>query len=430
MNKALKIVLFVLVGVALLLGGFSGGFVVGHMLPSTDVQPFLTGGAPTPSPETSAATPQDLQTLFQPFWQAWQIVHDQFVDQPLDDTKLMQGALNGMMQALGDKHSSYMDPEIFKEENSQLAGSYEGIGAWVDTTGDFLTITSPMVGSPAEKAGLLPGDKIVAVDGKDMTGTDPELVRRKVIGPAGTTVHLTVQRQGESASLEFDVTRAKIEVPSASGKMLDNGIAYVQVTTFGDNTTSELTSTLKTLMAQHPKGLILDLRNNGGGYLQTAVEVVSQFQDKGVVLYEQYGDGRKRSYDIIPGGLATRIPMVVLINEGSASASEIAAGALQDYGRAKLVGVISYGKGSVQNWVQLSNNQGAVRVTIARWLTPNQRQIDGKGLTPDVLVQMTAADRKAERDPQLDTAVEALMAILSGNPIPTSVPTAMATPTP
>jgi carboxyl-terminal processing protease len=166
-------------------------------------------------------------------------------------------------------------------------------------------------------------------------------------------------------------------------------------------------------MAQNPKGLILDLRNNGGGYLDTAVEVASQFIDGGVVLYEQYGDGRKNVYEAQPGGLATKIPMVVLINEGSASASEIVAGALQDHERAQLVGVTSYGKGSVQNWVPLSDNQGAVRVTIAKWLTPNGRTIHGQGLTPDVVVEMTEEDYNASRDPQLAKAVETLLQLVA-----------------
>lgn len=433
MNKTLQFILIGLIGIALLVGGFSGGFIVGHMLPSgnfgsTALSPAV--GAPTLSPDTQTATPQDLQTLFKPFWETWQIVHAQYVDQPLDDTKLMQGAINGLMQSLGDPHSTYMDPQTYKDSNSQLAGSYEGIGAYVDTTGQYLTITSPMVGSPAEKAGLQSGDQIIGVDHQDMTGINPERVRQKVIGPAGSTVHLTIARQGAAAPLEFDVVRAKIDVPSASGKMLDNGIAYVQITIFGDNTTKELTDTLKKLMAQNPKGLILDLRNNPGGYLQTAIEVVSQFQDSGVVLYEQYGGGTKKSYDVIPGGLATKIPMVVLINEGTASASEITAGALQDYGRAKLVGVVSYGKGSVQNVVPLSDNEGAVHVTIARWLTPKGRQIDKKGLTPDVFVQLTLNDFKAGRDPQLDMAVEVMTDILNGQPIPTSVPTAVPTAVP
>ncbi len=433
MSKTLQVILFAVIGLALLAGGFSGGFITGHFLSLGNLNPVAVApfsSSPTVSPQAQAATPQDLQTLFKPFWEAWQIIHQQYVDQPVDDTKLMEGAIRGMVESLGDPHSTYMDPQTYKDANAQLAGSYEGIGATVDSTGAYLTIVSTFPGSPAEKVGLESGDQIIAVNHQDMTGTNPELVRQKVIGPAGTTVHLTVARKGASAPLEFDVTRAKITMPSATGKMLPNGIAYVQVTTFGENTTKELTATLQTLMAQNPKGLILDLRDNGGGYLQTAVEVVSQFHGQGAVLFEQYGNGTKKEYDAIPGGLATKIPMVVLINEGTASASEITAGALQDYGRAKLVGVVSYGKGSVQNWVPISNDQGAVRVTIARWLTPNGRQIDKKGLTPDVYVTRTAADRLAGRDPQLDAAVQTLMAMLNGSPIPTSVPTPTPTPVP
>ena len=434
MSKTLQIVLIALIGVVLLAGGFSGGFITGHFLPSGGIGQVVQAApfpsSPTVPAQAQTATPQDLQTLFKPFWEAWQIIHAQYVDQPVDDTKLMEGAIRGMMESLGDPHSTYMDPQTYQDANAQLAGSYEGIGATVDTTGQYLTIISTFAGSPAEKVGLESGDEIIAVDHQDMTGTNPELVRQKVIGPAGTTVHLTVARKGAAAPLQFDVARAKIVMPSASGKMLPNGIAYVQISTFGENTTRELTDTLKTLMAQNPKGLVLDLRDNGGGYLQTAVEVVSQFQSKGAVLFEQYGNGTKKEYDVIPGGMATKIPMVVLINEGTASASEITAGALQDYGRAKLVGVVSYGKGSVQNWVPISNNQGAIRVTIARWLTPKNRQIDKKGLNPDVYSIRTADDRKANRDPQLDAAVQTLMAVINGSPIPTSVPTPTPTPVP
>jgi carboxyl-terminal processing protease len=425
--------MLVVLGLVLLAGGFAGGFITGHMLPfrgigSAAVLPIVPPATAPAAAQT--ATPQDLQTLFKPFWDAWQIIHSDYVDQPVDDTKLLQGAIRGMVDSLDDPHSSYMDPLTYKEANSELAGSYEGIGAVVDTSGSYLTIISTFPDSPAEKAGILSGDQIIAIDHADMTGIDPELVRQKVLGPAGSKVHLTIERAGVARALEIDITRAKITVSSASGKMLPNGIAYVQITTFGDNTTKELTSALKTLMAQNPRGLILDLRDNGGGYLQTAVEVVSQFQGTGAVLYEQYGNGTKKPYNVIPGGLATKIPMVVLINEGTASASEITAGALQDYGRAKLVGVVSYGKGSVQNWVAISNNEGAVRITIARWLTPKGRQIDRKGLTPDVYVQRTAADRQADRDPQLDVAVEVMQAVISGQAIPTSAPTLMPTPTP
>jgi carboxyl-terminal processing protease len=269
-----------------------------------------------------------------------------------------------------------------------------------------------MTDSPAERAGLLAGDQVIKIDGEDMTGINAELARLKVIGPAGTTVHLTIHRAGEPDPLEFDIRREKISVKSASGKMLESGIGYIELTTFGDRTEPELESAIKDLLAQNPKGLILDVRNNGGGYLEVAVQVTSQFMDEGIVLYEEYSDGTRQEYKARPGGLATDIPMIVLINEGSASASEIVAGALQDLDRAKLVGDTSYGKGSVQNWVPLSEDQGAVRITIARWLTPDGRTIHEVGLTPDVLVEMTPEDRQAGSDPQLDKAVEVLLEMI------------------
>jgi carboxyl-terminal processing protease len=304
-----------------------------------------------------------------------------------------------------------MDPSQYTQANTQLAGAYDGIGAWVDASGDYLAIVSPMKGSPAEKAGLKPQDKIIKIDGVDQAGIPGDLVIQKVMGKAGTDVTLTILRAGQDP-FDVKVTRAHITVPTVEGKMLGSGVAYVALNTFGDNTADDLHNTLKDLMAQNPKGLILDLRNNGGGYLDTAIKVVSEFSDKGVVVYEKYGDGKLDEHDVIPGGLATKIPMVVLINEGSASASEITAGALQDDGRAKLVGVTSYGKGSVQNWIGLSNNQGAVAITIAKWLTPLKRTIDHIGLTPDVVAKITKDDYAAGRDPQLDAAIAAVLAMV------------------
>ncbi|HET6845352.1 MAG TPA: S41 family peptidase [Anaerolineales bacterium] len=430
MSKSAQAVLLAVLGLALLVSGFSGGFIAGHFLPLDKGFPTALAPAVATTPAANSATPADLEQLFKPFWEAWQLVHTQFVDQPVDDTRLMQGAMRGMMDALGDPQSSYMDPSTFESANAGLEGSYEGIGAVVDTSGKYLTIISTFPSSPAENAGLRSGDQIIGLDRQDLKGMDPEVVRQKVKGPAGTTVHLTIARAGESKPLEFDITRGHITTDAVTSKILDGGIGYIKIPTFGSNTTKELTAALRTLMAQKPRGLILDLRDNGGGYLETSVEVVSQFQSSGVVLYEEYGDGRRKPYDVVGGGLATRIPMVVLINEGSASASEITAGALQDYGRATLVGVTSYGKGSVQNWVPVSNDQGAVRITIARWLTPNDRQIDRKGLTPDVYVEISEADRAAGRDPQLDAGVDTLERVIAGRPIPTSVPTAVPTVTP
>jgi len=416
-NKKLKIIFAILLVIVVALGSFAGGFVTGHMLPFGNIpglpaQPeTFVEAPPTTSPDQNSATPDELRTLFGPFWEAWTLVHENYVDQPVDDVALMRGAIDGMMNALGDKHSSYMSPQDYEAANASVEGSYEGIGAYVDTTTKFLTITSPMPGSPAERAGLRPGDQVVMIDGEDMTGIDAEVVRHKVLGPANTVVHLSIFREGESELLEFDITREVIKLVSATGKMLDSGIAYVQVTTFGSNTMPELLDTLKDLMAQKPKGIVLDLRNNGGGYLDTAVDVTSQFLSNGVVLYEQYGDGSRTTYEVKPDGLATdeSIPMVVLINEGSASASEIVAGALQDAGRAKLVGITSYGKGSVQNWIPLSGDNGAVRITIAKWLTPKERTIHEIGLTPDYVVERTEEEFKADLDPQLDKAVEVLL---------------------
>jgi len=191
--------------------------------------------------------------------------------------------------------------------------------------------------------------------------------------------------------------------------MLDNNIAYVALYSFNEQATEQLGAALKELMAQKPVGLIFDLRDNGGGYLSTAIEVVSEFIPKGVVMYEEYGDGTRDAYEARRGGRATEIPLVVLVNEVTASASEITAGAIQDLGRGKLVGVKTYGKGSVQNWIPLTTEKGGVRITIARWLTPNGTQISEVGLTPDVIVEMTDEDYSEGRDPQLDAAVQLLL---------------------
>jgi carboxyl-terminal processing protease len=424
--KFLKFVLIGLLSLTLLGATFAGGVAVGALASNGWNMPSLSGpNSPLPNVPVMAtpqgandSTPTDLQTLFKPFWEAWELVHTQYVDQPVDDLALMQGAISGMLAALGDQHTSYMDPQEFTDANAGLEGSYEGIGAYVDTSGEYLTVISPIKGSPAEAAGLRPGDKIIAIDGEDMTGIAPELARRSVLGPAGSTVALTIVREGEEEPLIFEITRAKIVVASVEHEMLENGIGYVKLNTFGDTTSKDMRDALKDIMSNKPRGLILDMRNNGGGYLQTAVEVVSQFIPDGVVLIERYGDGSRDTYEAIRGGLATDIPLVVLVNEGTASASEIVAGAIQDYERGKLVGMTTFGKGSVQIWSPLSDNQGAVRVTIAKWLTPKERTIHEIGLTPEFEVELTEEDFKADLDPQLDKAIEVLEQLISGTATP------------
>jgi len=413
MKKALRYIVIGIVTGVLLIGIFGGGVAAGYTLSDHEdilSLPFEVPSAPTPAPETLDATPDELSTLFAPFWESWQIVHEDYVDQPVNDVELMRGAISGMLDALGDQHTSYMDPVMYEQANSSMEGSYDGIGAWVDATGDYLAIVSPMPGSPAEEAGLKPGDLVIAIDGEDMTGIDGDLVIKKVLGPAGTTVELTIRREGVSEPLTFNVTRATINIPSVEGEMLEGNIGYVQIYTFGVKTTPELRETLQDLLDQGAEGLIVDFRNNGGGLLSTAIDVASEFiPEDEVVLYEQYGDGTRDVHKTTRGGLATDVPLMILINEGSASASEVVAGALQDLERGELVGTTSFGKGSVQNWVPLNNDQGAVRVTIAKWLTPNERTIHDVGLTPDVIVEITDEDIENERDAQLEKAQELLL---------------------
>ncbi|HMK07686.1 MAG TPA: S41 family peptidase [Anaerolineales bacterium] len=424
---------------ALILGGllFVGGAAAGLALPRLNpaagsaLSDWVTRPLPsswtagTPTPQAASTGSTDLQTLFRPFWQAWDIVHNEFVDRPVDDTLLMEGAVRGMIAALGDKHSSYMDPTEYNQANISLEGSYEGIGAWVDTESNYLTIISPMPGSPAEAAGLQAGDQVVAVDGTDMTGVPPQLVIRRVMGPEGTTVVLTVRREGVADPFDVQVQRGKITVPSVESRTLDHDIAYIRLSTFGDNTVGDLREALRTALAKNPPGLILDLRGNGGGYLSAAVDVASEFVPDGVILTERFGDAHEQVYQAEGEGLAFDIPLVVLVDGGSASASEIVAGAIQDHGRGQLVGETTYGKGSVQNWHPLDDQSGAVRVTIARWFTPNGRSIEDGGLHPDVEVPLTDQDVNAGRDPQLDRAVELL-----SPPSPAATPSAGALPSP
>jgi carboxyl-terminal processing protease len=392
-------------GIAILLVVFLGAGLVGGYVGHDLLQGFNGDTSANTAPGGSSSTSKE--ELFAPFWEAWQIVHDQYLQQPVDDEKMMQGAIRGMMDSLGDPHSGYMDPVEYSDATAPLEG-YSGIGAWVNTEGEFLTITEPMKGSPAEAAGLKAGDQIIAIDSVDMKGTVAELARQKVLGPAGTQVVLTILREGVEQPFDVTITRQQITIPSIEYKMLDNQIGYVRLNAFSNTAGDELHAALVDLMAQNPKGLILDLRYNGGGYLDEAIAVGSEFLPDGVVAYEEYGDGTRHTYNATGKGIATDIPMLVLVNEWSASASEVVAGALQDRGRAQLVGVTSFGKGTAQNWIPLTGNEGAIRVTIARWLTPNERNVTGTGLTPDVEVKISDADAQAGTDTQLDKAIEIL----------------------
>ena len=414
-SRGVLIISGVFLAIILLTGACAIGFVAGRtLLPQTEQAisfiPELGLIPTTKIDPAEAGTPEDLAELFVPFWQSWALVHDQYVEQPVDDENLMRGAIDGMLEALGDPHTSYMDPDQYEMLNTQLQGeeTYEGIGAWVDPNAEYLTIISPMPDSPAEEAGLISGDQIIAVDGEDMTGIDGNLVIRKVLGPAGTSLTLTVLREGDPEPFDVTLKRAHIEIPAVESEMLEDDIAYIKLFNFSATATEEISDALKELIDQEPQGLILDLRNNPGGERDAAVEIASQFVSEDVIMYQEYGDGSRDTFETVKGGQATEIDMIVLINEGSASGSEIVAGVIQDYERGALVGTTTFGKGSVQNWVPLVDDQGAVRVTIARWLTPNGRTIHGSGIEPDYIIEMTEEDFEADRDPQLDKAIELL----------------------
>jgi carboxyl-terminal processing protease len=358
------------------------------------------------------AAVQDEEELFEPFWQTWDMLHSIYVDtETLDDASLMEAALRGILAETGDPNTTYMTPEEFEAANEDLEGSYEGIGAYVrkDDVSGALVIVSVIPNSPALEAGIQAGDAIYQVDGEDVTHLEQDQMISQVRGPEGSGVLLGLRREGVPGLLEIKVTRARVQVPSVESEMIDD-IAYIRLNQFGALTAAEHHETLESLLAQDPAGLILDLRGNPGGYLGTVVEISGDYMD-GVVLIERSAEG-DLEHIADDDGIAEDIPMVVLVNQGSASASEILAGALQDSGRATVIGTTTYGKGTVQSWRFLSNG-GGVRMTTARWYTPNGDPVDGVGLPPDIEVNWPAYAVLDYFDPQLQAALR----VLDGLPI-------------
>lgn len=327
-------------------------------------------------------------------------------DGKLEVEKLIEGLKTGLVAASGDPYTEYMSPSDAKAFQSELSGSFEGIGAQLgkNEAGNVI-IVSPIDGFPAKKAGLQPKDVIAGVDGKSTAGWTVDQARDKIRGAKGTVVKLRIIR-GET-ELNFDITREEINIPSVESKKLDGNIGYIKISQFGDDTSSLTREAASTLKSQGVTGMILDLRGNPGGYLDSAVDVSSLWLDKKTVLQEKRDGVVIKTFTSSGPTTLKGLPTIVLIDEGSASASEITAGALRDNGVAKLVGTQSFGKGSVQQPQDLANG-GILKVTIARWFTPKGKNIDKEGITPDVVVERTADDVKAERDPQLDKAIEQL----------------------
>ena len=352
-------------------------------------------------------TPAEARASFAPMWEVWELIPTGLFNEPFTNDDLVEGAINGMLAVLNDPNTRYMPPEEETAARESFTGELQGIGAEVTLVDDFVTIVSPLEGSPAEAAGLRPGDIILEADGVSLTGMDIMTAVTYVRGPAGTSVNLLVQRDGEQ--FRVDIVRDIIRIASVYGEILPEGIAYLRLNRFALNTGEETQAVLDDLLSQNPDGLILDLRRNPGGSLETVIEVADEFLDKGVILIEESSRRGTNQYESTDAGRAQTIPMVVLIDEGTASASELLAGALQDRGRAVVIGAVSFGKGTVQTWHPLSNN-GGVRITTARWLTPNGRWVSPDGLEPDFIVALPefTGDDEDWQDTQLDAALEYL----------------------
>ncbi len=342
---------------------------------------------------------------FSVFWEAWDLVNDHFYGDTSNETARVHGAIKGSLAALGDPYTVFVEPRQHEREQEELRGSFGGIGAWVERTDDGRIILTPMDNRPAAQAGILPGDELIAVDDTPIT---PEMsfddVLALVRGKAGTVVHLTVRREGHDKPLTFAVKRAEIVTPSVTWELKPPDIGYVRLTMFNERTNDELKKAIRELRTQGADKFIIDLRGNGGGLLSAAIDVASQFLDGGVVMYERKNDGTEKAYPVKKGGILHKEPVVFLVDGGTASASEIVAGAIQDRKRGVLIGTQTFGKASVQLLFDLSDGS-SLHVTNAHWLTPEHREIHGIGLTPDIEVQIGEMDRRQKRDPQLERAI-------------------------
>jgi len=350
-----------------------------------------------------------IETLdFALFWKVWDVLKEKYVDSSkLDAQKLFYGAIKGMLAATGDPYTNFFDPEENKKFNEDITGSFEGIGAEIGIKGGVLTVIAPLEGTPAEKAGLRAGDKIVKIGDKNTADLTIDGAVDLLHGKKGTEVKMTIFREGEQDTQEITIIRDVINVKSVKFEEKEGEIAYIKISRFGETTFKEFGEALTQTKNNNSKGIIVDLRNDPGGYLETAVEIGSKMLPKGnIVVMEEDRNGKRNNLLAKGGDELSEIKTVVLINEGSASASEILAGALRENrDNVTLVGKKSYGKGSVQELVKLTQGT-SMKVTIAHWLTPKGNQINEKGIDPDVKIEFTNDDYNNNKDPQLDKALE------------------------
>ncbi|MEI7891330.1 MAG: S41 family peptidase [bacterium] len=347
---------------------------------------------------------------FSLFWSVWDLVKSKYVDTgSLDAKKLYYGAIKGMMQATGDPYTTFLDPSENKKFGEDISGNFEGIGAELGIKGGILTVVAPLQGAPAEKAGLRSGDKIIKIDGKMAADMTIEEAVDHIRGKKDTSVVLTIFRDGSADTQEITVQRGVITVKSVTIETKEGNVALIKITRFGDDTTKLFADAIKKVVSSKSKGLIIDLRNNPGGYLESSIDIASKLlpKDKIVVIEESGNKSQKKMYTR-GGDVASGIETVVLINEGSASASEILSGALKDNRtNVTLVGKKSFGKGSVQEFIEMPQGTAA-KITVARWLTPNGTQINEQGIKADKEVELTNEDYNSGKDPQMDAALQTL----------------------
>jgi len=368
-------------------------------------------------------TPASDEAAFQPFWDVYAAIRDRYALEPVDRKALIEGAIKGMVGAVGDPYSTYLTPDEYRNTLQDISGEFEGIGAEIGTvnaageTTDCavfgpdcrLVIVAPLDGSPASRAGLKPGDVVAKVDGSTLDGLSPDQARDRIRGKKGTQVVLTIERRGAAA---FDVTITRDVVHQReviTNDLADGTIGYIRLTGFSENGAAVFVDAVQAALDKGQTKLIVDLRGNPGGFVTAARTVASTFIEEGPIFWEQDADGDVTPTDSLGDGVAVdpKIEVVVLIDRGSASASEIVAGALQDTGRATLIGETSYGKGTVQTWIELDDDAGGVKLTVAKWLTPDKRWIHRVGVVPDIAVEVPA-DTPSGADPVLDRAIEFL----------------------
>jgi carboxyl-terminal processing protease len=372
----------------------------------------ITGYAARPA--QAAEEPSE----FAIFWEAWDVVVAHFVDRDkIDFSQMTYGAISGMLSTLGDDgHTTFLSPEAVEMEQSRLEGAFEGIGAYVSMEEGQIKIVSPIGGSPAEVAGILPGDVILSVDGESVQGLSLNQVINKIRGPANTKVTLEVRHPDSTEGVEVTITRQRIEIDSVTWSLVpDSDIAYVKLTQFAADTGEELENALQEVVntrvnGQPVSGLILDLRNNPGGYLREAIRVGSQFLPRDATILIESDADKNTSVHQSRGwfGYGRNIPVVVLINEGTASAGEITAGAIKENGRGILVGQTTFGTGTVLTQFNLSDGS-AIRLGVTNWLTPDGNLIKGQGIEPNLLVEQPADTELLDADSLKHLSFQELM---------------------